>query len=149
MARRSKDEIISYVFEIDSIAPDYNFASRSSRFEPGPFNERLTFRFKAVCLLPENLKGREIDGWVLGQPSSTFFGTHIDESRVHFVATLEMGKRRSAMTAFIPNESIWALLAAAHTGIMRYMILRGPPLFRSKSLISDFYFYKEIDLEEW
>lgn len=140
---------MSFVFEIQSISPDYSFSSQLTQFDPGPYSESVTFALKATCIAPDKLAGTEIDGWILSKPRQVMFKERARTGFELYVGNLEIGKRRNSLTVFLPSEAVWGVLASVGTGMANYMVLRGPSLFRASSLISSIHFSKEIDLEEW
>ena len=141
----------TFIFAIGGWEPEYSFAVNHSRLEDGPYWEHAGLTLTAACVYPPKLAGRTATLRFVGDRERLLARPPMKDRdwRPTGVGLLELTPSRGDFYARIPMDAVWGLIVAMGQAGFSYVLLRGPTLFRSKSLCTSFSFERTVDLEEY
>lgn len=140
-----------FIFEIKEWKPSYLFSIDHSRYRDGPFSEHVGIELEASCIFPEDLVARNVMFHVAGKRDclEPEILRHDPDWKPRCVGLLELPPERGTFLTSVPHESLAVLLIALAHGLLRFILLYGPPLSRRKSLCSSIEWASSVNLEDY
>ena len=149
--KRAKPRQITeyYIFEFQQVELDYSFSANKPLFGDGHYSEYSSLKFTALCRHPRQFIDQTVTGHITGSSDLLDPPNKPPDWKPKGVAHLELGKNRGDIYYTVPMHAFWGLQAAILAGHLRFILLYGPKLFRSRMIAISVQLTASFDPEEF
>lgn len=148
MAKKSTGrEVEDFVFEIEKAHFLYvlNATLSVNRFSP----ELQSLDLKARCLAPKRFRDRKVSVHLLGSEDASSSDARGSAPSRESVGVVQLGRSRAEVLASLPLERFHTYLPLILGEHIRFVLLRGPRLFRGKSICFSLHLASHVDPEDY
>lgn len=150
-ARAKAPDYWSYIFEIEDWEPSYMLSVNDSKFSRGPYWEHLGLDLTGTFVHPERAKGRRTTFTLRGdrEIEGSFAEPAQHRHKPHGVAFVTMRGDHTEVLTSMPQDSLRCVAAMLASERIRFLILHGEALYRSKATINSMHFKRDVNLDEY
>lgn len=140
-----------YIFQIAGLRPSYILSVNAGKYRETAFSEHMGIDIDAKCVFPEKLVGRTATITLAARRDSLTPEAFKEDSDwiPNCIGALELTTEGGRFYTDVPHESFGALATSLLQGLLRFVVLYGPPLKRGRTLCSSMQLEHSVNLEDY
>ena len=150
-ANRPTPAHVSYLFQIERMAPSYSFGTDEGRYATSGYAEYHHTEIDTVCLLPERLKGRAVSFTIMGDRrlDKQLAGELTLQNQPLGIGTLTVRGKQSNYLGSLPFDAALPIPAIILAGGYSFISLSGEALRHGSAQIRYMTFRTSFDPEDF
>lgn len=131
---------------------DYSFSlDKDRRITPGPYWEHTSLKIQGRFIEPAILLNRTVEMIIMGDRRETFAVQQPEEVQWNPIAIgdFTINKNEAEYLGSLSFDVLHLIVSLLAAGKIRFLVLTGEELYRSRANIFSFHFENEYDPEMW